>query len=211
MALAARDPARAHERLLETYCEQRFTHSDDPAAISGAYRQLLGSAFGCGGPRRSSVPRPARSRDRDQAPDRTELARQVRAMANARPSRAPPAIARVPRSGLRARSLEVRSRRATTSSASCTSPSSASSAGATLPLQLRTRRRLRAGSRGRYARLACARALNARGSAVVSAQLRRSPSGTGRRLPRRRGRGCVGARAPRPRPDAAGSHHAAAC
>ena len=45
VALAAGDPLRAHERLLEAYCAQRFTHADDPAAISGAYRSLLRAAF----------------------------------------------------------------------------------------------------------------------------------------------------------------------
>jgi hypothetical protein len=45
LALAAGEPRQAHDRLLHAYCEQRFTHADDPAAISGAYRSLLETAF----------------------------------------------------------------------------------------------------------------------------------------------------------------------
>ncbi|HKP57243.1 MAG TPA: patatin-like phospholipase family protein [Polyangiales bacterium] len=41
LALTARDPLRAHERLLESYCEQRFRRGDSPAHISAAYRALL--------------------------------------------------------------------------------------------------------------------------------------------------------------------------
>jgi hypothetical protein len=41
LALTARDPLRAHERLLESYCEQRFRRSDSPDHISAAYRTLL--------------------------------------------------------------------------------------------------------------------------------------------------------------------------
>lgn len=45
LALAARDPLRAHTALLEAYCDQRFTKSDSPAAISGAYRKLIDDTF----------------------------------------------------------------------------------------------------------------------------------------------------------------------
>jgi hypothetical protein len=45
LALAARDPLRTHAALLDAYCEQRFTHDDDPAAISASYRSLLRRVF----------------------------------------------------------------------------------------------------------------------------------------------------------------------
>jgi len=41
VALAARDPQAAHERLAATYCAQRFVRADRPAAISAAYARLL--------------------------------------------------------------------------------------------------------------------------------------------------------------------------
>jgi hypothetical protein len=41
LALTARDPLGAHERLLEGYCEQRFRRSDSPEHVSAAYRTLL--------------------------------------------------------------------------------------------------------------------------------------------------------------------------
>jgi len=41
LALTARDPLRAHERLLASYCEQHFRRSDSPEHISAAYRTLL--------------------------------------------------------------------------------------------------------------------------------------------------------------------------
>ena len=41
LALTARDPLRAHELLLASYCQQRFRRSDSPEHISAAYRQLL--------------------------------------------------------------------------------------------------------------------------------------------------------------------------
>ncbi|HKU38142.1 MAG TPA: hypothetical protein VJR89_08345 [Polyangiales bacterium] len=41
LALAARDPLRAHQALLEGYCEQRFRRGDTPGHISAAYRRLL--------------------------------------------------------------------------------------------------------------------------------------------------------------------------
>lgn len=44
LALAARDPLRAHAALLDSYCAQRFTRTDAPA-ISDAYRCLLRAAF----------------------------------------------------------------------------------------------------------------------------------------------------------------------
>lgn len=45
LALAARDPLRAHTALLDAYCAQRFTRTDTSAAISDAYRSLLRAAF----------------------------------------------------------------------------------------------------------------------------------------------------------------------
>jgi hypothetical protein len=44
-ALAASEPLLAHDRLLASYCAQRFTRTDNAAAISDAYRQVLGGAF----------------------------------------------------------------------------------------------------------------------------------------------------------------------
>ena len=45
MALASCDPLRTHAAFLNAYCEQRFTHDDDQAAISDAYRGLLRRVF----------------------------------------------------------------------------------------------------------------------------------------------------------------------
>jgi hypothetical protein len=45
LSLAARDPLRAHEALLEHYCAQHFTRKDSPRAISGAYADMLGKVF----------------------------------------------------------------------------------------------------------------------------------------------------------------------
>jgi len=45
LALAARDPQRAHSALLDAYCEQRFSEDDSPSAISDAYQRLLRQVF----------------------------------------------------------------------------------------------------------------------------------------------------------------------
>lgn len=44
-ALAAREPLLAHDRLLASYCAQRFTRRDTTVAISDAYRAVLRTAF----------------------------------------------------------------------------------------------------------------------------------------------------------------------
>lgn len=44
-ALAAREPARVHRALCDDYIERRFTHADDAASISQAYRALLLRVF----------------------------------------------------------------------------------------------------------------------------------------------------------------------
>jgi hypothetical protein len=45
LALAARDPKRTHAALVDAYCRQRFTHADDPPAISDAYRRLIADVY----------------------------------------------------------------------------------------------------------------------------------------------------------------------
>ncbi|HEX7481147.1 MAG TPA: patatin-like phospholipase family protein [Polyangiales bacterium] len=45
LALATPNPEHALDTLVAGYCEQHFTHDDDPQAISCAYRALLASVF----------------------------------------------------------------------------------------------------------------------------------------------------------------------
>jgi hypothetical protein len=45
LAMASREPLRAHAALVHSYCNQRFTHDDDPRAISDAYRRLICDVF----------------------------------------------------------------------------------------------------------------------------------------------------------------------
>jgi hypothetical protein len=45
LALASRDPKRTHAALVDAYCGQRFTHADDPPAISAAYRRLIRDVY----------------------------------------------------------------------------------------------------------------------------------------------------------------------
>jgi hypothetical protein len=45
LALAARDPAATHERLLRAYTRQHFTRSHSAAQIGAAYAALLGEVF----------------------------------------------------------------------------------------------------------------------------------------------------------------------
>jgi hypothetical protein len=45
LALASRDPLRAHRELVDTYCAQHFTHDDGPQVISDAYRRLIRTVF----------------------------------------------------------------------------------------------------------------------------------------------------------------------
>jgi hypothetical protein len=45
LAFAAREPARAQERLRQLYCGQHFTRADGPDVISASYRKLLSEVF----------------------------------------------------------------------------------------------------------------------------------------------------------------------